>query len=107
MLVTLAAVIALLVVVGLQRRGDSATKGYTPGDVQAAVVAALDVHKYALDTYLTAPHPKILGVTHDQKGSYVVDLTIWIYGLSAQQGAEKEVIVTVSPGFQIVNEHPA
>ena len=103
-LATLAAVIALLVVADLKWRDDPAPKGYAADEVQAAVVAASDVHKYASNTYLSDPDPKILAVTHDHNGNYIVDLTIWIYGLSAQQGAEKELIVTVSPGFQIVNE---
>jgi hypothetical protein len=104
LLATLAAVTAVFVVVGLKWGGHSAPNGYTAGDVQAAVVAASDVHKYANDTYVAVKYPKILGVTHNHRGNYVVDLSIWTYGLSAQQGAEKEVIVTVSPGFQIVNE---
>jgi hypothetical protein len=105
LLVTLATVIALFVVVDLKWGDHSAPKGYTVGEVQAAVVASSDIHEFARDTYVAVKYPKVLRVTHDEKDNYVVDLTIWTYGLSAQQGAEKEVIVTVSPGFQIVNEH--
>jgi hypothetical protein len=101
---TLAAVVALFVVVGLKRGGHSAPHGYTVAEVQAAVVASSDVHEFARDTYVAVKYPRVLRVTHDEKGNYVVDLTIWTHGLSAQQGAEKEVIVTVSSGFQVVNE---
>jgi hypothetical protein len=104
LLVTLAAAVAICVVVGPKWDRHSASKDYTVEEVEAAVVAASDVHKFARDTYVAVKYPKILGVTHDEKGNYAVDLTIWTYGLSAQQGAQKEVIVTVSPGFQIVNE---
>jgi hypothetical protein len=38
-------------------------------------------------------------------GDTRVELSIWIYGLSAQQGADHDLTVEVSPGMQIVDEH--
>jgi hypothetical protein len=76
LLVTLAAVIALFVVLGLKWGHPWAAQGYTLGEVQAAVVASSDVHEFARDTYVAVKYPRIRGVTHDKNGSYAVDLTI-------------------------------
>ena len=80
-------------------------KGYVLAEVQAAAVASADMSNDANMTYLAVKYPRVLGVERLPNGNMRVKLSIWIYGLSAQQGADHHVTVEVSPGMQIVNEH--
>jgi hypothetical protein len=80
-------------------------KGYTLAEVQAAAVACGDVSNFANITYGAVDYPRVRGVETLPNGNMRVELSIWIYQLSAQQGADHDVTVVVSPGMQIIDEH--
>jgi hypothetical protein len=80
-------------------------KGYALAEVQAAALASADVSKHASNTYVAVKYPRVWGVEKLPNGNMRVELSIWIYGLSAQQGADHDVTVEVSPGMQIVDAH--
>jgi hypothetical protein len=76
-------------------------KGYSLAEVQAAAVGSADVSDNA--TYVAVTYPRVSRVERLSNGNMRVDLSIWIYGRSAPQGAEHNVIAVVSPGMQIVD----
>ena len=83
-------------------------KGYSLAEVQAAAVASADVSEYANKTYGAygaVEYARVWGVETLRNGDIRVELAIWIYALSARQGADHDVTVEVSPGMQIVDEH--
>jgi hypothetical protein len=80
-------------------------RGYSLAEVQAAAVASADMSNDANMTYVAVKYPRVRGVETLPNGSMRVELSIWIYGLSAQQGADHHVTVEVSPGMQIVDAH--
>jgi hypothetical protein len=61
-------------------------KGYTLAEVQAAAVASADVATAANKTYVAVKYPRVWGLETLPNGNVRVELSIWIYGLSAQQG---------------------
>jgi hypothetical protein len=103
--------IAILATLALSTTASAASatkpphKGYTLAEVQAAAVASADVSRAANKTYVAVKYPRVWGVETLLNGNVRVELSIWIYGLSAQQGADHDVTVIVSPGMQIVDEH--
>jgi hypothetical protein len=100
------AVIAVgVVVVGLNRGGDSGRHGYTLAQVQAAALASVDVSKNANSAYPAVKYPHVSGVDTLPNGNTRVELSIWIHALSGQQGADHDVTVEVSPRMQIIDEH--
>jgi hypothetical protein len=80
-------------------------RGYSLAEVQAAAVASADVSNDATMTYVAVKYPRVRGVETLADGTMRVELSIWIYGLSAQQGADHHVTVEVSPNMQIVKAH--
>jgi hypothetical protein len=79
--------------------------GYSLAELRAAAVASADLSHDANMTYVAVKYPRVRGVEKLPNGNMRVELSIWIHGLSAQQGADHHVTVEVSPGMQIVNAH--
>jgi hypothetical protein len=80
-------------------------RGYSLAEVEAAAVASADVSMHASKTYVAVKYPRVRAVETLPNGDRRVELSIWIYGLSAQQVADHDLTVEVSPGMQIVDEH--
>jgi hypothetical protein len=82
-------------------------KGYSLAEVQAGAVASADLSNDANMTYVAVKYPRVRGVETLANGTMRVELSIWIYGRSAPQGADHHVTVEVSPNMQIVKAHEA